>query len=219
MNITEPTTLLTDYGLGALCLIWGWKLLRVEDRRRLSPALWARAFFATGLAALLGGTVHGFTLIFPEPLIMAMWKGSLYLTGIAGFFMLAAVVLASLPRAISRWVLAVCVLKLGVYLVWMFNHQDFRFVVYDFGSALLLILGVQLVAPRRQQAAAGWIALGVLLSFVGAAIQQVGFSLHTHFNHNDLFHVVEMGAFYLFYRGATTGDQNDPSLLSVKKSD
>ena len=40
--------------------------------------------------------------------------------------------------------------------------------------------------------------------FVGAGIQQGGFSLHSHFNHNDLFHVVQMGAFYLLFRGAST---------------
>jgi hypothetical protein len=157
---------------------------------------------ATGLAALLGGTVHGFALILPETLIMGMWSGTLYLTGFASFLMLAAVVLAFLPRAISLWALAVCVLKLVVYLVWMFNHQDFRFVVYDYGTTLLLILGFQLFALyKKRSVAAGWIALGILLSFVGAGIQQSGLSLHSHFNHNDLFHVVQMAAFYLFYRG------------------
>ena len=202
MNISEPTTMLTDYAWGVLCLIWGWKLLRPENRQHASQALWARAFFSTGLAALLGGTVHGFALIFRETLIMGMWRGTLYLTGFASFFMLAAVVLVSLPKAVSRWGLAVCVLKLVMYLMWMFNHQDFRFVVYDFGSTLLLILGFQLVAFYKQRSvAAGWIVLGILLSFVGAAIQQSGLSLNTHFNHNDLFHVVQMGAFYLFYRG------------------
>ena len=205
MNITEPTTMLTDYVLGALCLIWGWKLLRLPNGRRASQSLWARAFLATGASALLGGTVHGFALILPDTWITGMWKGTLYLTGFASFFMLAAVVLVSLPRAIGRWGLAACVLKLVVYLVWMFNHQDFRFVIYDYGSALLLILGFQLIALYRQRSiTAGWIALGVLLSFVGAAIQQSGFSLHTHFNHNDLFHVVQMGAFYLLYRGGLT---------------
>ncbi len=102
MNISEPTTMLTDYGLGILCLIWGWKLLGPKDRRSVAEALWARAFFTTGVAALLGGTVHGFTWIFPETLILGMWRGTLYLTGIAGFFMLAAVVLDSLPGIISR---------------------------------------------------------------------------------------------------------------------
>ena len=202
MNITEPTTMLTDYGLGVLCLIWGWKLLHLGNHRSAAQALWARAFLATGLAALLGGTVHGLTLILPEILLMGMWRGTLYLTGFASFFMLAAVVLVALPRALSRWGLALCVLKLVVYLVWMFNHPDFRFVVYDFGAALLLILGFQLVALYQQRSvAAGWIALGILLALVGAAIQQSGLSLHTHFNHNDLFHVVQMGAFYLLYRG------------------
>ena len=205
MSITEPTTMLTDYVLGALCLIWGWKLLHLPNGRHASQSLWARAFLATGASALLGGTVHGFALILPETWITGMWKGTLYLTGFASFFMLAAVVLVSLPRTIGRWGLAACVLKLGVYLVWMFNHQDFRFVIYDYGSALLLILGFQLIALYRQRSiTAGWIALGILLSFVGAAIQQSGFSLHTHFNHNDLFHVVQMGAFYLLYRGGLT---------------
>ena len=149
--------------------------------------------------------MHGFALIFRETFILGMWRGTLYLTGFASFFMLAAVVLVALPRAISRWGLAVCGLKLVVYLVWMFNHQDFRFVVYDYGATLLLILGFQLVAFYKQRSvAAGWIVLGILLSFVGAAIQQSGFSLGTHFNHNDLFHVVQMGAFYLFYRGGLT---------------
>ena len=205
MNIAEPTTMLTDYVLGALCLVWGWKLWRRTKSRKGAQALWARAFFATGLAAWLGGTVHGFMLILPETLIMAMWKGTLYLTGIASFFMLAAVVLVSLSGAISRWGLAICVLKLGVYLVWMFNHQDFRFVVYDYGSALILILGFQLAALyQRCSVAAGWIAGGIVFCFVGAGIQQGGFSLHSHFNHNDLFHVVQMGAFYLLFRGAST---------------
>jgi hypothetical protein len=207
MNIAEPTTMLTDYVLGALCLLWGWKLWRLTKSRKGAQALWARAFFATGLAAWLGGTVHGFVLILPEIWIMAMWKGTLYLTGIASFFMLAAVVLVSLPRAISRWGLAICVLKLGVYLVWMFNHQDFRFVVYDYGSALILILGFQLAALyQRRSVAAGWIAGGIVLCFVGAGIQQGGISLHIHFNHNDFFHVVQMGAFYLLFRGASAVD-------------
>ncbi|MDA2933750.1 hypothetical protein MYX82_05350 [Acidobacteria bacterium AH-259-D05] len=202
MNITEPVTMLTDYTLGLLCLGLGWKLFRLAARRRqTSLALWARAFFATALSAFLGGTVHGFALILSENLILGMWKATLYLTGIASFFMLSAVIVASFPPTLSRWGLGLATLKLAAYLVWMFNHQDFRFVVYDYGSAMLLILAFQLFAFYKKLAGAVWIVTGIVLSFVAAAIQQSGFSLHTHFNHNDLFHVVQMGAFYLLYRG------------------
>jgi hypothetical protein len=41
-----------------------------------------------------------------------------------------------------------------------------------------------------------------LVSCLAAAVQFNGIALHQHFNHNDLYHVVQMGGMYLFYRGA-----------------
>jgi hypothetical protein len=35
-----------------------------------------------------------------------------------------------------------------------------------------------------------------------AVVQHSGPSLHSHFNHNALNHVIEMAGIYLFYRGA-----------------
>ena len=48
---------------------------------------------------------------------------------------------------------------------------------------------------------AGWVAAGVAVSFAGAVVQQSGFSLHRHFNHNDIFHLIQMAGLYLLYRG------------------
>jgi hypothetical protein len=42
----------------------------------------------------------------------------------------------------------------------------------------------------------------VALAVVGAGVQASGFALHRHFNHNDLFHVIQLAATVLFYRGA-----------------
>ena len=42
---------------------------------------------------------------------------------------------------------------------------------------------------------------GILVSAVAAVIQRSGVRLHTHFNHNDLMHVVQMGAVWLLYQG------------------
>jgi hypothetical protein len=47
-----------------------------------------------------------------------------------------------------------------------------------------------------------WLAGGLLLSIAGLAIQQGHFSIHPAFNHNDLFHCVQVVALGLFFRGA-----------------
>ena len=51
--MNEPTTVITDYVLGAVSIFLS---LRLMDASRF----WALAFFALGLGALLGGTWHGF---------------------------------------------------------------------------------------------------------------------------------------------------------------
>ena len=195
--------MLTDYALGALCLWLGWKLYRLAvSEKRTATKLWAGAFFSTALASFVGGTYHGFTLILSDSILSGLWKVTVYLTGFSSFFLLSAVLVACLPHPVRRWALALTTVKLVVYLSWMITHDDFLFVVYDYGSAMILILIFQVHAFYKiQSSAAGWIVGGILLSFLGAAIQQSGLSLHQHFNHNDLFHIVQMVAFYLLYRG------------------
>lgn len=63
MRISEPTTMLTDYALAGLCLYFAaalWNGSRQPGGRRV--VLWMAAFLVTALAALAGGTAHGFRL-------------------------------------------------------------------------------------------------------------------------------------------------------------
>ena len=46
-----------------------------------------------------------------------------------------------------------------------------------------------------------WLITGVLVSLVAAIVQARRLALHRHFNHNDLYHVIQMAALYAFYRG------------------
>jgi len=47
-----------------------------------------------------------------------------------------------------------------------------------------------------------WHAAGLLVSIAGLVIQQGHLSLHPSFNHNDLFHCVQIVALFCFFRGA-----------------
>ena len=47
-----------------------------------------------------------------------------------------------------------------------------------------------------------WHATGLAVSIAGLVIQQGHLSLHPSFNHNDLFHCVQIIALWCFFRGA-----------------
>lgn len=200
MTIQEPMTLATDYMLAALGVYWGVDLLR----RGGKPArLWAYAFFAMAAGAFFGGTAHGFVEWFDASQHAVIWKATTYSIGLASFFLLTATGAGVLPCKVSRVVMVVAALKLAVYLWWMSTHDEFVYVISDYGPSMLAVLACHLWAWRRRGVEwAKWIVLGVLVSFAGAGVQMSGFALHHHFNHNDLYHVIQMVGLWLFWRGA-----------------
>lgn len=204
MQIVEPVTMITDYALAAVTVVFAAMLIRVARRhQQLSMWLWAAAFLATALASLTGGTYHGLSLVLGDTGKAILWKGVVYSIGIASFLMLSGTILASVPRAAGKWFLGAAVLQLAAYAVWMRTHDDFLYVIYDYAPAMVAVLVLQgFAAHTRRDPSARWIIAGVLVSFGAAGIQQSGFDIHQHFNHNDLYHIVQMGAVYLLYRGA-----------------
>ena len=47
-----------------------------------------------------------------------------------------------------------------------------------------------------------WIVAAVVLTLAGLGVQMTGFRAHQHFNHNDIFHVIQILAMYVFFIGA-----------------
>ena len=78
----------------------------------------------------------------------------------------------------------------------------FLLVIADYGSAMFAILVIALIQTHRMtRPEAPWLAAGVGVSLIAAGVQASGVSLHEHFNHNDLFHLIQIPALYLFLRG------------------
>jgi hypothetical protein len=203
LKITEPTTLATDYLLGAVVLCLAVRLWRRGHLAGGGPArLWAGAFWASAAAALLGGTHHGFILHLAPVVASSLWKGTVYAVGLAGLLLLAGMFRATLSGPFYKVLLTFAILKFLVYAVWMATHDSFRYVILDYAPSLLIVLLLAgLSWYRRRDTAAPWVAGGILVSFVAAGIQAAHLAPHPNFNHNDLYHVVQMGAFYLLYRG------------------
>ena len=65
-----------------------------------------------------------------------------------------------------------------------------------------MVSGVLYSSIRRADESRVWLRAGLLLTLAGIAVQQTGFRSHLDFNHNDIYHIMQTGAFYLFFRGA-----------------
>ena len=208
-------TMLTDYLLGVWTLYLAFKLIRegigISQR---SILLWGLSFFATGIAAIIGGTSHGFALYFGTVTREVIWTATLYSIGFTSLFLLSAVIIATIKNPLRNWLIAFTVVKFILFAVWIFSHPEFKYVIYDYVPAMIAVLILQVyVKYSRGDRSATWIIAGILVSFGAAAVQQSGYMLHEHFNHNDLYHVIQMGAVFLLYKGGRLlRDASEPSL-------
>ena len=189
MTIHEPMTLITDYVLGGVTAWLAVLLFRNSDRQGSRKA-WAVAFAALAAGAFLGGTWHGFVQN------DVLWKATVLSVGIASFAMLAGSACATLSGGARKAVIGFALVKLLAYSAWMLKRDEFIFVVIDTGVAFAAVAALHLWRWN------GWIVAGVAVSVAAALVQASGFALHRHFNHNDLYHVIQIAAMVLFYRGA-----------------
>jgi hypothetical protein len=152
-------TMVTDYFLTALCLVLAIALLKKAGRaKRSAIALWVTAFLVAALAALAGGTAHGFKLYLGDTHAV-IWKFTVYSIGLTAILMLIAGIRS------AKWP----------------TTKD---------------------AARRTMGHK-WLKAGLGLSVIGVLIQRTGIGFHEHFNHNDIYHFVQMLGIYCFYRGAS----------------
>ena len=212
--MTEPDVALTDYALALECAVFACSLARAPSTASASPtgrsAGWLRmgsmAFFAfLALAAVCGGTLHGFYLDGSAPGHSIWWKSALLAMGAA---------------VSAGWVVAACLLVDGCGGRRVFGLAALAFVVYaglvlgvvaDFRLALAgcLIITPALLAgfvrASRRPGSPPRIRLavwGLVLSVVGAALQQLQLGLHPRwFNHNAVYHAVEAVALALIFAG------------------
>jgi hypothetical protein len=201
MTIYEPMTLATDYALAALAFFFAARLRKKNVApRQQSVALWSLAFAATGVAAVVGGSYHGFGPAMPESIADMLWRAALVCTGMTSMFMLCAAVRGSCTPPLSTWLLTLVKFKFLAFAFWIAFHDEYRFVLYDTVSAMVLAIAFQALEYfRAKNPSIGWLA-GALLVSVVAALVQASSARFGPFNHNDVYHVIQMGALWFFYR-------------------
>lgn len=202
MILAEPMTLLTDYVLAGVTGWLGWLLLRGRQGQA-ARASWVLAFAALATASALGGTYHGFAPQLSAAVLYRLWTATVLAVGLASFAMLVGSAIATAAGRLRTLLLAIAAVKLALYSGWMLVHSEFIYVIADSGLAMIAVAALHgRSAARFDDPASRWILGAVGVSVVAAVVQASGFALHRHFNHNDLYHVIQIAAMVLFYRGA-----------------
>ncbi len=92
---------------------------------------------------------------------------------------------------------------LGAYVYTISKDDSFINVVKFYAPAMCLVLALMLYGHfGLDTTGSGTVALGILIMFIGAGVQVSGFGLHQHFNHNDIFHVIQMIGMATMYKGS-----------------
>ena len=166
MLISEPVTTLTDYAIAVEALIFAGLLLKPKPKSLIHPPVlfWAAAFVGLAIAAVCGGTYHGFVSL-PIDVRWGLWRGIIYALSFTSGCMLAAAV-SDLPRWVKPWGWGAIALKSAIYLSWTAFYPNFVYIIVDYLSAMLLILLLQRRRSDRQinrRTSSSWIVAGVLV--------------------------------------------------------
>lgn len=203
--MTEPDVALTDYAIALLCAALCALIARWGDADARARRWWFVLFASIGAGALAGGTVHGFFLDESSAGYRVLWPATLLSLGVTATAMWFVASFAGLRDRSGRVVRQAAVAAFVAYtVVVLFFDQRFLVAIAAYLPAtlfLLVILGIAYV--RTRNGAVGIGVVGLLLTFVAAAVQQLGIGLHPrYFNHNALYHVIQGVALVMIYRGA-----------------
>ena len=202
-RITEPTTVLTNVVLAGVAFVLGARLgYGAAAEGSASGSFIALGLLATSVAAAFGAAAHGIDRRTDREQHDRCWRVALYVTGFIGAGSMASVACFTARGSIRNAILIVSGLKLLAYFVRVARRPDFRVAAADYGAALaVLLVGSLYAMVRWRLPGTGWMVAGVGVSLVAGLVQVRRIAPHRWFNHNDLYHVVQIAALYLFYRG------------------
>ena len=72
------------------------------------------------------------------------------------------------------------------------------------GAVAFVVAAIHCADIRREDHTVDWLAASIAVTLAGLTVQQSDFPRGLFFNHNDVYHVIQIGALYLLFRCART---------------
>lgn len=201
---TEQTTAFTDILLVVAALLAARYLWRFSERNAWKTTLWVWVFNLLAVAALLGAIAHGLALV--PGLQNLLWIPLNLALALTVAIFLVATINDIKGEAWSRrslpFLLLIGVLFFVSTLVWPDDYM--LFIIYKVSIMLLALSGYLWLTLQHKLVGAAWMASGVLLTIIAAAIQasaSLTINIIWQFDHNGIYHLLQLLAIGLLMIG------------------
>jgi len=205
---TEQTTAATDVVMAILALIVTIKVYNTgKDIDFKKTRIWMWAFGLLTFASATGAIAHGFQMSKLTNFIL--WQPLNLSLGVAIGLFVAGVVYDyrnfSLPRPLIPLLLVFAIIFYTVTV--LIPNAFIVFIIYEAIAMLFAFVVYAILASRNKLKGAAWMAGGILVTIIAAAIQAIETIKVTfiwEFDHNGIFHIVQMIGLLLLLKGLQT---------------
>ena len=193
----EPTTTITDFFIFIFGIFFSWNIFQISYSQ--FHLIWSLSFLCIGLGGFLGAISHGFGPKMRELYKRIIWRLTLLFVGLTGIFIGMASVILFFDDISLYFFSGILILfyinririddtfknAVNFYLpLILFSIISFGFFFYIYGKVESL-----------------FIFMGLIVSVAASLTQVMRISFHKHFNHNDLFHVIQIFGMVLIFKG------------------
>ena len=204
---TELTTSATDAALAIECVVIMTYLWRAPAGDRWRTGLWCWVFGLIAFSSLLGAVAHGLEM--PDSVRETIWK-PLYLSlGILVALFIVGAVFDWRGRAAAvrlvPWGIGAGAVFFG--LTEFFGGAFIVFGVYEAAAMVTALAIYSFLAAMHRLKGAGVVAAAILLNLAAAGVQATDVSVRIvfPFDHNGVFHLVQMAGTAVLGLGLRTG--------------
>lgn len=205
---TEQTTAATDVLMAILSFIVTVKVCQSGKAIDLKKTkIWMWAFGLLTFASAIGAIAHGFQM--SKLTNFVLWQPLNLSLGVAIGLFAAGVVYDfknfTLPKALIP-VLLICAIIFFTITV-ILPNAFIVFIIYEAIAMLFAFVVYTILASRKTIKGAGLMAAGILVTIIAAAIQAIETIEVTfiwEFDHNGIFHIVQMIGLIILLKGLQT---------------
>ena len=203
LRIDEPTTVVTDLLLAAICFYAFFRIRHLNSPGRIKR-LFTYYFLTLGLGALSGGILgHAFLYGLRPEWQLVSWI--LIIISIA--FLAHALLELAKPLVrpgLTRWIGIINVLILSfaiIYTVWAVVFSPFKYYTI-FG--MVVIVGTLSYYIHKKTGSKGVVRFmaAIRLGIISAFVFSYEWGVSPWFNHNDISHIILSIASLIIYKGA-----------------